>query len=160
MWEVIFIIKKCILFSVVFLLIFLLFSCSEDLDADKLLGEFIAAYGAEGVIYSPTVSEGDNGYIDEGFVDRIYVYEGEFPENYAIFLNSHPYFGSECGVFICANDYERELVTEMCEERIELIGRTDGVAFILRSGNVIFYSTFEDREMAEALWRKIIKSYT
>lgn len=147
------------LISILLLLTFTLslFSCKEQRDAYSLLSEFVSAYGAEGVIYSPDISEGHDGYITDGLVEKIYDFSGRFPDEFAIFLNSHPDFGSECAVFICADAQERELVEEACLKRIRLLGRGSDTSFIKRQGSIIFYSTMKDKKRAEELWREIIR---
>ena len=134
-------------------------SCGSHESAYTMLSEFITLYSAEGVIYSPECPEGTEGYIDTTTVSRIFILHGVMPENYAIFLNSHVDYGAECGVFVCRDAAERDEVIEMCEERMRLLSGGDN-SLLLRSGNVVFYSTLRQRERAETLWSKIIRSYT
>ncbi len=134
-----------------------LFSCGEQKNAYSLLSEFVSSYGAEGIIYSPEISEGHDGYIPDGLVEKIYIYSGRFPDEFAIFLNSHPDFGAECAVFICRDAEERATVLEACFERLRLLGRGSDTAFVKRQGSIIFYSTMKDRKRAEELWREIIR---
>lgn len=133
-----------------------LVSCRENRSAEDLLCEFIEAYGADGIIYSMGKKEYEDGYVSEELLARIYVYQGDFPENFAIFLNSHADYGSECAVFVSSNAEETSMIVEMCQERISLLGRGSDIAFIKRKGNVIFYSTMSDREKAEKIWAKIL----
>ncbi len=132
-------------------------SCGRERDAYEMLSEFISAYGAEGVIYSPKVPEGDDGYIRDGFIEKVYVFSGRFPDNYAIFLNSRPDFSSECGFFICPDAEMLGMVEEMCLERIRLLAQGDNRAFVRRSGSAVFYSTMQDRERAEKIFSEIIR---
>ena len=132
-------------------------SCEEKRDAYQLLSEFIHAYGAEGTIYSPTVSEGDDGYIREGLVDEIYLFSGEFPDNYAIFMNHHPDFSSECAIFICSDADMMNMVEEMALERIRLIAPGADYAFVKMSGSICFYSTLKQRARAEKIFNEIIR---
>ena len=149
------------LISVILLLatLFSISSCVRDVSAYSMLTDFITAYPAEGVIYSPECSEGSEGYIDSSVASRIYVFHGELPRNFAVFLNNHADFGSECGVFFCRDEAERAQVTEMCEERMRLLSGGEHT-LLLRSGNIIFYSTLRDRDRAESLWTKILRSHT
>ena len=149
--------KKLISLLLVLIFIPSLSSCEEQKNAYSLLSEFVIAYGAEGIIYSPQIPEGQDGYITEELVKRIYIFSGKFPDEFAIFLNSHPDFGAECAVFICSDEQESSLIMEACAERIRLLGRGSDVAFIKRQGMVIFYSTMTDKKRAEGLWREIIK---
>ena len=149
--------KRILLLFTVFSLLFSLNSCEAERDAYMMLTEFISAYGADGIIYSPAISEGENGYIRDGLIEKIYVFSGEFPHNFAVFLNSRPDFGSECGVFVCLGAEQCAMVEEACFERIRLIGRGNDCAFVKRQGNTVFYSTMTDKERAERLWREIIR---
>ena len=149
--------KKHIAVTILFFYLFSLFSCTEKRDAYALLTEFTTAYAADGVIYSPVIKEGDEGYVGKGLIERIFIYTGDFPTNYAIFLNSHPDFGSECGVFVCDSADQCDRITEACLERIDLLGRGRDNCFVKRTGLSVFYSTFSDRERAERLWCEIIR---
>lgn len=149
--------------NLIFIFVFLFcsfVSCTRDFSAKSLIDEFLYSYSAEGIVYSPECAEGEDGYVYEGFTDKIYIYEGAFPENFAIFLNSHADYGAECGVFVCEDEDERARVTDMCEERIDILARGSENAFLARSGNVVFYSTMSDRARAEEIWRKIIRAHT
>ena len=149
--------KKII--SVIILVIFLLSlsSCKRNRDAYEMLNEFILTYGAEGIIYSPKVPEGNDGYIRDGLIEKIYRYHGGFLENYAIFLNAHPDYSIECGIFVCCDVEMCERVEEMCLERIKLLATGDKRAFVKRSGNIVFYSTMPDRDRAEKIFNEIIR---
>lgn len=134
----------------------MLVSCETEQSADGILREFISTYGAEGVIYSSERTEGEVGYLPKETLSKIYIYSGRFPENYAIFLNSHAGYGSECGVFVCDDADMRLSVEEMCLERIRLLSGGEN-AFVTRSGNTVFYSTMQNRGRAEEIFKKIIK---
>ena len=135
----------------------LLISCKSDVDAYEMLNEFIRTYGAEGVIYSPEISEGNDGYIRDGLIEQIYRFHGQFPLDYAIFLNSHPDYSVECGVFVCSDVQMCDMVEEMCLERIRLLAMGEKHAFVKRSGRVVFYSTMPDRDRAEKIFNEIIR---
>lgn len=149
--------KRLISLLIVFALVFGLYSCKGERDAHRLLKEFITVYGAEGVIYSPNIAEGESGYIEKGFLEKIYVFSGNFPDNYALFLNTHPISPAECGVFVTDNADEIAMVEEMCLERIRLLSGGGEHAFVKISGDTVFYSTMQDRERAEKIWREIIR---
>ena len=129
-------------------------SCKEERSADALLRSFLSVYSAEGVVYSPTVAEGEDGYIDEPLFKKIYLYDGKMPTNFAVFLNSHTDSDSECALFVCRDGTELLAVEEMCLERLRLLTSPSG--FIVRSGNTVFYSTMSDKARAERIWRSII----
>ncbi len=132
-------------------------SCAATEDARDLLTQFVMAYGAEGIIYSTGIPEGEEGHLPDGLIEKIFVFSGKLPENFAIFLNSHADFGSECGVFVCSDVNELEVAREACLERISLLGRGGSNAFIKSCDNIIFYSTMQDRARAEGIWREIIR---
>lgn len=148
--------KRYVAFVVLILVILSLFSCERNEDPYNLLSEFLGIYDAKGIVYSPTISEGDEGYIPEGFVEKLYVFYGKFPENFALFLNSHPSYSYECGVFDCQSSDEVRKVEEACLERIRLLSASDR-SFIIIKDNIVFYSTLKDRERAEKIWREIIR---
>lgn len=131
-------------------------SCAKRQDAYEMLCAFSTAYGSEGVIYSPCVSEGREGYIYDGLMDKIYVYSGNLPKNYAVMLNSRTDVFSECGIFVCTNT-EMPYVEEMCLERIKLLAPGEDFAFVKRSRQICFYSTLRDRDRAEKIFSEIIR---
>ena len=140
-------------------MVFSLTSCEKNVDAYDLLTEFISTYGAEGIIYSPIVPEGDDGYVRDGLTKRIYLYSGEFPENYAIFFNGHTDFSSECAVFVCTDADTLAMVEEMSLERIRLVASGADHAFVRKSGSICFYSTMKDRARAEKIFSEIIRKF-
>ena len=138
-------------------LCFNLVSCREGRNARRMLEDFVAAYGADGIIYSPEVGEGNDGYVYDGLMERIYVFSGSFPTNYAVFLNSRPDFYAECAIFVCSDAAMLNTVEEMCLERVRLLSGGANHAFVRRSGNICFYSTMPDRERAEKIFSEIIR---
>ena len=135
----------------------LLCSCHRERNARQMLNEFIHTYGAEGVIYSPDIPEGSDGYIYDGLINKIYIFHGSVPNNYAIFLNSRADLASECAIFICTDAEMTDRVEEMCLERVRLLVSGDDRAFVKRSGSIVFYSTMPDRERAEKIFNEIIR---
>lgn len=133
-------------------------SCETAVSPYRLLSDFVSLYGAEGIVYSPECPEGSEGYIDSSTAHRIFIFHGDMPKSYAVFLNSHVDGGAECGVFVCRDGAELSEVTEMCEERMRLLSSDNPV--LIRSGRIIFYSTLRDSDRARSLWTKILKSYT
>ena len=131
-------------------------ACRKTYDAEEILSEFIAEYGAEGVIYHSGAAEGECGYLEPEMLRKIYVIGDRFPGEYAIFLNSHSGYGSECAVFICQDAEEQLAAEEAAFERIRLLSGGEG-AFVKRSGSVVFYSTMSDGERATEIFEKIIK---
>ncbi len=152
--------KTIAVFLLISSLLATFFSCAKSLDAEAMLTEFTELYTAVGTVYTPTAKEGDAGYIDDELFRKIYIFEGDIPERFALLLNYHADFGAECGVFISYSSEERERLVEMCTERIRLVGRGGDGAFITVTGPVIFYSTMPDRARVEGIWSKIIRAHT
>ena len=152
--------KTIALVLLILSILFCFFSCVKNPDAEKMLSEFLNIYSASGVIYTPECEEGDSGYISEELFRKIYVFDGNIPERFAILLNFHADYGAECGVFVCHGSEERERVVEMCTERIRLLGRGGDYAFISVNGPIVFYSTMPERARAEEIWCKIVFSHT
>ena len=149
--------KIVAIISLLTILCLSLFSCESRRDAYEIIDSFVSAYGAEGIIYSPKINEGDEGYINSDLIRKIYVFSGRFPENYAIFLNNHTDFSSECGAFVCSDADMLNMVEEMCLERIRLLSGGEDHAFVKRSRDVCFYSTMKDRARAEKIFSQIIR---
>ncbi len=152
--------KKIILLLTALFLIFTLFSCEKQISAEAILTEFISTYGAEGIVYSSAKGREEEGYISEELSSKIYIYEGDFPRNFAIYLNSHSHKGSEAAVFVCRNEDERQKVTEACLERMKLIAAKQEDRVIVRIGNTVAYSTLGDGERTGELLAKIIRAHS
>ena len=136
----------------------MLVSCHAAPSAEDMLTDFMSAYSAEGIVYSSVAREGDVGYLDRDTLTEIYQ-DREIPnENYAVFLNSRPDYGSECGVFVCKDTEEVRRVTDTLERRLKLL-RGEERSLLIRSGNIVFYSTMRDRDTAEKIWRDIIRAH-
>ena len=149
--------RRFFCFLLIASMIFSLVSCGESRSASELLSEFVMAYGAEGVIYRSDAEKWDDGYIECDLLKKIYLFYRDFPEEFAIFLNSHADYGSECGVFVCTDSGEASGVEEMCFERIKLLGRGGEGSFVVRDGRMVFYSTMSDGERARRIWDAIDK---
>ncbi|MBQ8302144.1 MAG: hypothetical protein IJX97_01170 [Clostridia bacterium] len=147
--------KKIICFLLALLLTASLNSCGEPRDPYSMLSEFVSQYGASGVIYSPSIPEGKDGYVSDGLIERAFVFSGRFPESYAIFLNSHTSGQYECGIFVCSDAEELRCAEECAFERVRLLGGVNG--FVKRRGRVVYYSTMADRERAERIFDEIIR---
>lgn len=132
-------------------------SCEGEHDAYGMLREFVSSYGAEGIIYSPTVPEGSDGYVYEGFIEKVYILCDSLSDNYAVFLNSRTDFSSECAIFVCDDGRMLRSVEEMCLERVRLLCPGDDRGFVRTSGRICFYSTMQDRALAEKIFSQIIR---
>lgn len=145
----------CMLISIIFT--FQLTACSQNPEADKIMNDFLSAYGADGIVYSPKIAEGNDGYISDGLLNKIYIFDFIFPEDFAIFLNAHTDHASECAVFVCTDANMRSLVEQMCLERVRLVSGSDPRGFVSVSGLVVFYSTMSDGARAKEIWRMVKK---
>ena len=150
---------RAFIIILVFILCVSFVSCGGKSSARDMLSDFCNLYGASGVIYSPEVREGEDGYITPRLFSDIYLFYGAPPENYAVMLNSRTDISAECGVFLVDNGAELSMIEEMCRERISAIG-ADGRGVIIRSGGTLFYSTFADTERVREIWYSIIRSHT
>ena len=144
------------LFIILSLLVASLCSCGGEPDAYEMLKEFVYVYGAAGVVYSPRIPEGQEGYLPPELIDRIYRYSGHMPDNFAVLLNSHTDAFYECGVFVCTDADSLSAITETCFERVRLLSGAGDNAFVKVSGMTVFYSVLRDRDRAEKIWREII----
>ena len=134
-------------------------SCSAEPTARDMLSDFCVAYGVEGIIYSPDIKEGKDGYITARMFSDIYLFYGDPPENYAVMLNSRTDVSAECGTFVSQNDAELSALEAMCYERIALLGAPES-SIVIRSGATVFYSTFSNSKRVSEIWGAIIRSYT
>ena len=143
--------KRVIFLLLILALLLTLVSCGKDPDAHAVVSELISAYGAEGIIYSSGIPEGEEGYIDEALFRMIYSTEEPPPENYAVFLNSHAGYGAECGVFVSRDAAQTEQILALCRARIALLDPRGECGVVIKRGNAVFYSTLRDSERAERL---------
>ena len=148
--------RKILPILLVALLLAALPSCSERPDAEAIILSVVSATGAEGVIYSPTRAEGEDGYIDRELFSRIYVTDGEMPESFAVFLNSHADYGAECGAFVASDAAELERLREMCGERLRLLARGER-GLLLVQGRVVFYSTMSEPERVREIFLTAVR---
>ncbi len=135
--------------ALLFLSLFLLSSCTERQSVTEGLTEFVRAYGAEGIVYSTDFSEGQEGYIDSYLSARLFGNDAaDF--TYAVFLNTHLDYASECGVFSVGYS-ERNSAIEICNRRISLLDPAASHSFVRIYPHAVFYSTMQNREKAERL---------
>ena len=125
--------------------------------AHSLLSDFIASFGAVGVIYSPSVPEGDIGYVSEDFFITLYGAPQDSESDYAVFLSSSLDSVYEAGVFVCRDESSALYAEGLCRGRLRLLSAMgfDGNAVVLRRRGVIFYSALPDSERAERIFRDL-----
>ena len=145
-------------------LVLCLSACSEERSALAICREFASAYGVEGAIYSPTVREGEEGYVREGFFESLYGEPQDSVRDYALLLCSDLDSIGEVGIFICESDYDALLVTEMLGRRLENIRRVAASAglgfpegaFVMRKNKCVALCAIADAERAERILRRVI----
>ena len=147
--------RKIICLCLIFTLCLSLAGCREERNAYDILSEFVTDYGAEGIVYSPSVSEGSPGYISDRLVERAFLFTDGLGDNFALLLNTHIDKPSECGVFVCSDDEEVRLAEEICLERVRLLSGEGG--FVKKRGRVVYYYVLSDPDRAERIFREIIK---
>ncbi len=152
---VIFLKKLCIV--IVFILLLLLSSCHENRSCSELLSEFGNEYSIYGNMYTVDREFYEEGYISEELFREVYIYSGDIPPDYAIFLNSRPSRGEECGIFSARDADMKEELISMCYERIALISEKNTQGFVMTSENFVFYSTLSDSERAKTIFSQILK---
>ena len=148
--------RKIICLCLIFALCLSLVGCRNEQSAYDILSEFVSDYGVEGVIYSPSVSEGSSGYVTDGLIERAFLFTDGLGDNFALLLNSHIDRASECGVFVCSDDEEVRLAEEICLERVRLLSGEGG--FVKKRGRVVYYYVLSDPDRAERIFREIIKN--
>ena len=146
-------------------MLFCLCSCGgEARDASALMREFTSAYGFGGVIYSPSVREGEAGYTDDRFFESVWGEGAEYVSDFAVIFSSSLDKSGECAVFICYNDFDAARVCEMIYRRFDLIASLGIVtdtscledSFVLRRGRAVVASALSDNERARNVWKKIV----
>lgn len=151
--------KKTILLLLILSTLLSLASCGEEPSPKEMLSELSSVLSLEGVIYSPDVPEGGDGYITEELFSDIFLYYGEPPKSYAIMLNSRTDTPTECAVFVCSGTVELHAVIDACNERMKLLTAKERGLLIV-SGSIVFYSTLEDRDRVRVEWTKILRAHT
>lgn len=149
--------KRFLILVTAFLCLWLPSSCRREISALDFMTGFVAAYPIEGVVYHSSAEYMEEGYISEELFRRIYSYKGEMPEDFAIYLNSRPERGGECGIFKLGVGGDKEAVLEFCLNRIRLLTERAGDGCVLTSGDYVFYSTLSDTERAKELFYRLIK---
>ena len=150
--------RKTAALILLFCYLFLLPSCGEISEsASSLLCVFAEAYGADGIIYSPDVAEGEAGYVDSNFFRVLFGGEADFESDYAVFLSASLEAVYEAGVFVCRDDTSLLYAEELLRDRISLLSKMGyaGSPILIRRGDTVFYSTLPDARRAEDIWRDI-----
>ena len=132
-------------------------SCRNSVSAIDFITDFAAIYPLEGNVYYSSASKSSDGYISEELFRRIYSYDGQIPEDYAVVLNSRPERGAECGIFKVCSGTDIEAITELCMNRINLLSQRDNKGMVITSGEYVFYSTLDDQTRAKELFYRLIK---
>ena len=151
--------KRIISALIIVALVFSLSSCEEEPSPLKVMIELRRLLSLDSVIYSTESEEHEDGYIREGLIERIYRTDKPITAALALILSARPENTSECALFQTDLDSEMRLIDEAIEERIRLLGTDPESILIIRKGNLIFYSTFPDREfLRECFYRALSSS--
>ena len=137
-------------------------SCGESVSAYDMIREFSAAYGEIGTVYSPSVPEGERGFVREGLFESLYGdYLGSVSD-YAVILHSDGVRISECAVMVAVSEYDALLLSDALFERIELIrtvaeddSSLDG-AFVRRRGRLVVMCAVDDNGRAARIFDKLM----
>ncbi|MBQ9070815.1 MAG: hypothetical protein IJY23_05665 [Clostridia bacterium] len=129
-----------------------------------IMTEFCERYGREAVIYSPSVREGESGYVTEDFFLAVYGEEPESVSDFAVVFYSDLDSIGEAAVLICYTDYDALRATDTLRRRIDLL-KTLGTgqdtsslsdAFVMRSGRVVVMCALFDNGRARKCMEKIL----
>ncbi len=134
-----------------------LVSCERKISAYEFMCAFASEYPLDGVIYHSSMEPYKEGYISKELFKSIYIYSGNVPEDFAVYLNSRPERGGECGVFYAADAEERRALLSMCYERCRLICEKGTEPLVLTCENLVFYSTLSDPSRTRQIFDGIIK---
>lgn len=157
--------KKALICILLFAYMLSFTSCGTNSEktAEELMREFSEAYGGAGVIYSPSVPEGERGYCGGDFFYSLYEREEDGIADYAVLLLSHLDGAGECAVFLCRTANDALLAAGMCEDRRALLRSSYGIdttfadeSFLLRKGRVTVFCALSDNEKAKKIWKKLL----
>ncbi|MBQ1260956.1 MAG: hypothetical protein IIX96_02995 [Clostridia bacterium] len=150
-------IKRTVIFILCFSILITLSSCSERVSAEELIREFAAAYGTEGVIYTSSAKEGEEGYIDAELYRKLYDSEADFETDFAVMLSEGLDFIYEVGAFVAYDSSSALAALETVLMRIDFLSEM-GYAeapVVIRRGNTVLYSTLPDKEGAERIFKRM-----
>ena len=149
--------KKILSLLLLVCLTFGLTSCGEYASAYSLLDAFSSAYGLEGTLYHTGASEGQIGYMDEAFYEKLYARRSDPECDFAVFLTHSAAEPEECALFIAKDDTSRLQARDTAVARVDFLrdmGYGEEAVVIVR-GDAVFYSTLRDGARAERIWRDI-----
>ena len=150
--------KKILLLFILVLFISFGVSCGSKPSPREMITDFLRLYGAEGQLYFSDARPGEYGYVEPELYRGVFLFSGEMPKSFALYLNSHADYGSECGVFVFHDGAERQRIIEACKSRCALVSQNSRYLLIC-SDKTVFYSTMSDEARAGEIWRKILGSY-
>ena len=137
-----------------------LFSCSDERSASDVMDEFKSAYGISGETY--TRDDAGMSFTAGSVLDLLYPDSEPLVLDYAIILKSSLDHSYECSVLFCHTEYDAMLMSELCAERIELIGAAgveEGASeggFVLRRGRRVVMCRLSDNARAKRIFEKIL----
>ena len=157
--------KRFVSFLLIASCVLTIVGCEEKRSALDLMNAFCSEYAPAGVIYSPSIKEGDEGFAGEDFFVTMYFESSDSVTDYAVFLNSNTEIVCECAVFLCYSGYDAMNVSEMLYRRIDFLKSFALAidtscaedAFVLRKGKTIVMCAMPDNELAYSVWKRIIR---
>lgn len=147
----------CLLFSFSFLV-----ACAPTQNAEEQMRAFADAYGG-GIVYAPTVPEGESGHADDTFFEELFGAPPYETEDYAVLFLPSLSSGGEAGIFLCYTAADAMTVEELCLRRTELIREVGALsshawgenAFVERYGRTVVYAALPDAPRARRLFRRL-----
>ena len=147
--------------SFLLVLVAVLSSCSAHPGAHFGMASFAEVLGG-GVVYSPEIKEGEQGYIDGDFFALMFGEYYSFDGDYAVWLSSSLSSAEEGGAFFCDSSYSARIAAEMLLERIELVENLSSAAsldvqesFVMQLGSAVVYYYGANAELARRTYKEI-----
>ena len=146
------------------LLQMLLVSCQDDVDCYRLAESFRDECGTGGVIYSPRIPEGNEGYVADDFFILMYSEENTHAADFAVLISQRGDIPREAAFFLCHSEYDALSVELMLKSRLALIAELFGAGngspanggFVLRSGRVVAMCATDDNGEARGIVKMLI----
>ena len=155
---------KKLLFSLLSLLFCVfLFSCGEVVSPYEVALEFSKTYGRELTVFSPSISEGEQGRVDGDFLSSVLGFESDVALDFAVGFSSSLDCHFEFGVVRCKSAYDAVAMSEQALARISFVRSVcsssgtvmAGEPFVLRYGNTVVYAIVDDEAQARRIFDAI-----
>ena len=141
-----------------------LVSCRENVSARDMMDAFMAEYKISATVFSPSVPEGEPGYVYDGFFELVYSGGEESVADYAAVFLSDTKSIAECAFFLCTSEYDAIRVSEICLGRIEMVNSLVGYPLaqdnppaVIRRDRWVFMAILDDNARASAVASRILR---